>query len=50
MKDKLGRKIMAKFVGLRVRTYAYLMDGSSQDKKSKRIKKVCIKKKVTKTV
>ena len=50
MKDKLGRKIMAKFVGLRVRTYAYLMDDSSQDKKSKRIKKVYIKKKVTKTV
>ena len=35
MKDKLDRKIMAKFAGLRVRTYAYLMDDSSQDKKAK---------------
>ena len=39
MKDKLGRKIMAKFVGLRVRQVltlgAYLIDDSSQDKKAK---------------
>ena len=35
MKDKLGRKIMAKFVGLRVRTYAYLIDDSSEGKKAK---------------
>ena len=26
MKDELGRKIMTKFVGLRPRTYFYLMD------------------------
>ena len=28
MKDELVGKIMAKFVGLRVRTYRYLIDGS----------------------
>ena len=40
MKDKLGRKIMAKFLGLRVRTYAYLIDDSSQGKNQKDKKSV----------
>ena len=33
MKDKLGGKIMIKFVGLIAKTYSYLIDNSSQDKK-----------------
>ena len=35
---------MTKFFGLRAKTYSYLIDGSSEDKKAKRTKKVCIKK------
>ena len=36
---------MKKFVGLRAKTYSYLIDDDSEDKKSKRHKKVCHKKK-----
>ena len=45
VKDKLGGKIMTKFVGLRAKTYSYLINDGSEDKKSKRHKKVCYKKK-----
>ena len=31
MKDKLGAKIMTKFVGLRAKTYSYLIDNVSED-------------------
>ena len=33
-KDKLGGKIMKEFVGLRAKTWAYLMDDDSEHKKS----------------
>ena len=39
MKYELGGKIMVKFVGLRAKSYSYLIDDSSEDKKSKRHKK-----------
>ena len=32
-KEKLGGKIMKEFVGLRAKTYAYLMDDDSEKKK-----------------
>ena len=40
MKDELGGKIMTKFVGHRAKTYSYLMDDGSEDKK---VKGVCHK-------
>ena len=44
MKDKLGGKIMTEFVGLRPKTYSYLMDdGNSDNKKAKGTKKCVIK-------
>ena len=43
MKDKLGGKIMTKFVRLIAKTYRYLINDSSKDKKRK--KKVCHKNK-----
>ena len=39
IKDELGRKIMTIFVGLRAKTYSYLIDDGSEDKKNKAIKK-----------
>ena len=35
MKDGLGGKIKKEFVGLRAKTYSYLIDGRSEDKKQK---------------
>ena len=35
MKNKLGKKIMKKFVRLIPKTYSYLIDNSSEDKKAK---------------
>ena len=44
MKNELSGKIMTKFVGLRAKTYSYLIDGS-EDKKAKGAKKYVIKRK-----
>ena len=44
MKDELDGKIMTKFVGLRAKTYSYLIDNGNEDKKAKDTKK-CHKKK-----
>ena len=38
MKDELGEKIMIKFVGLRAKTYSYLIDERSEDKKQNKQK------------
>ena len=38
---------MAKFVGLRAKTYSYLANDSSQHKKAKETKKCVIKRKLT---
>ena len=43
MKHKLAGVIMNIFVGLRRKTYSYLMDNGSEDKKAKVTKK-CTKK------
>ena len=45
MKNELDGKIMKKFVGLRAKTYSYLRDDSSEDKKAKGTKKCVIKRK-----
>ena len=45
MKDELGEKTIPKFMGLRTKTYSYLIDDGSEDKKGKRRKKYVIKRK-----
>ena len=45
IKDELGGKILIKFVKLRAKTYSYLMDDDSEDKKAKGTKKFVIKRK-----
>ena len=47
MKDESGGKIMIELVGLRAKTYSYLTDDSSKDKKAKDTKKCVIKRKLT---
>ena len=46
MKDELGEKIMIEFVGLKAKTYSYLIDDGSHDKKAKDTKKCVIKRKL----
>ena len=46
MKCKLGGKIMKEFVKLGAKTYTYLIDDASEDKKSQRDKKSVVKRKV----
>ena len=43
MKDELGGTIMANFAELRAKTYTYLIDDGSEDKKPKGTKKCVIK-------
>ena len=40
MKDELSGKIMTKLFGLRGKTYSYLTDNGSEDKKAKDTKRV----------
>ena len=44
MKDELGGKIMIKFLGLEAKTYSYLINDGSEDKKAQSTKKCIIKK------
>ena len=46
MKDELARKIMIKLVGLKAKTYIYLIDDGSEGKKAKGTRKCVIKKKL----
>ena len=46
MNDKLGGKVMTKFVGLRAKSCSYLTDDGSKDKKAKDTKKCVIKRKL----
>ena len=46
MKDKLSGKIVTKFVSLKTKTYSYLTDDSSADKKSKGTRKCVMKRKL----
>ena len=41
MKDELGGKVVPKFVGLRVKTYSYLIEDGGEDKKAKDTQNVC---------
>ena len=43
IKDEFGGKIMTKIVGLRAKTYSYLIDDGSEDKKAKGTKSVSSK-------
>ena len=49
-KDELGRKIMKEFVGLRAKTWAYLLDDDSEHKKAKGTKKKRNKKRTLKII
>ena len=45
-KDELGWEIMVKFVGLRAKTYSYVINDGSEDKKAKGTKKCVIERKL----
>ena len=46
IKDELGGKVMTNFFGLRAKTYSYLIDDGSKDKKAKGTKICVIKRKL----
>ena len=39
MKDELGGKLLTKFVRLRAKTYSYVMEDGSENKKAKKTQK-----------
>ena len=43
MKDEISGKVLKEYVGLRAKTYSYLIDDGSKDKKAKDTKKCVIK-------
>lgn len=45
MKDDLAGKITKQFFEIRAKSFNYIIDGNSEDRKSKRNKKLCNKKK-----
>ena len=45
-KDELGAKIMKAFIALRAKTYTYLMDDDSENKRVKKVKRCVIKRKL----
>ena len=45
-KDELGGKIMKEFCALRAKTYTYLMEGDSEMKKAKGVKRCVIKRRL----
>ena len=45
-KDELGGKIMKEFCALRAKTYTYLMDDDSENKKAKGVKRCVIKRRL----
>ena len=46
IKDNLGGKLLKEFIGLRAKTFSYLTDDNSEDKKVKGTKKCAIKRKL----
>ena len=46
MKDELGRKVMTKFVVLRVKPFSYLIHSCNKDEKAKDTKKSVSKRKI----
>ena len=47
MKDELGGKIITEIVGLKGKSYSYLINDGSEDKRAKVTKKCVIKRKLT---
>ena len=45
-KHELGGKIMKEFCARRAKTYTYLMDDDSENKKAKGVKRCIVKKKI----
>ena len=45
-KDELGGKVMKEFCTLRARTYTYLMDDDSENKKAKGVKRCIVKRRL----
>ena len=46
MENELGGKIVITFVGFRAKTYSYLIDDGSEDKKAKCTEKCVVKRKL----